>query len=283
MFLLSFVYLWGKFILKSFLSDHFLSFTILFAHSETRTHNRGGVTSTWIAFLWENTQNLILFLKVFPTHFHLRHTSSIPIDTFDSKAILSNSEEFSKILTLGGCPTSHRPQIWRILANVEGCKEIHGLNYYSSLVDHIDPNDQSIVQIKLDLLRTFPGHKFIDTSKGRHVMSRILGAYSLHNPRIGYTQSMNFLAALSYVVVTEEEDAFWVFVELMSAFSSFHIRSMLGVRATQKILETLMDRCYPDLWAHLQTLGVELPLITYPWFLCLFIHAIPPEGVLRIW
>ena len=50
-------------------------------------------------------------------------------------------------------------------------------------------------QIDKDLPRTFPGHPLLD-GIGRDALRRVLCAYALHNPAVGYCQGMNFLAAL---------------------------------------------------------------------------------------
>jgi hypothetical protein len=53
-----------------------------------------------------------------------------------------------------------------------------------------------------DLHRTFPGHKLFEASAAGTEselickMRRILVAYALRNPNVGYCQSMNFLTGL---------------------------------------------------------------------------------------
>jgi len=41
-------------------------------------------------------------------------------------------------------------------------------------------------EIDKDLLRTFPGHSLYETKEGLAMLRRILLAYSVHNPDIGY-------------------------------------------------------------------------------------------------
>lgn len=45
-----------------------------------------------------------------------------------------------------------------------------------------------LTQIEKDLPRTFPGLALMDDS-GRPALRRILAAYSMHNPNVGYCQA----------------------------------------------------------------------------------------------
>lgn len=68
-------------------------------------------------------------------------------------------------------------------------------------------------QIEKDLPRTFPDHSLMrdhgsKTTSGRCALRRILAAYSLHNPGVGYCQGMNFIAGC-LLLFMNEEDAFY--------------------------------------------------------------------------
>ena len=54
------------------------------------------------------------------------------------------------------------------------------------------------------------------TAEGQGALRRVLLAFSAVNPRIGYCQSMNFLAAAALLALGRaEEKAFWVLVCLI--------------------------------------------------------------------
>ena len=65
-------------------------------------------------------------------------------------------------------------------------------------------------QISLDLFRTLPENvRFCEyTSEGIKNLERILLAYCVHNPTIGYCQGMNFIVAIALLFIMPE-DAFW--------------------------------------------------------------------------
>jgi len=60
-------------------------------------------------------------------------------------------------------------------------------------------------------IRTFPDHDFFTgpTSEGIKSLRRVLRAYSVHNPTVGYCQSLNFISGMMLLLMNEE-DAFWL-------------------------------------------------------------------------
>ena len=54
-------------------------------------------------------------------------------------------------------------------------------------------------QIELDLPRTFPEHLAFAAEPGRAALRRILHAHARRNSEIGYTQSLNFIAAFLFL------------------------------------------------------------------------------------
>lgn len=51
-------------------------------------------------------------------------------------------------------------------------------------------------------------------TEGRETLRRVLAAYALHNPKVGYCQGMNFLAGL-LLLFMPEESAFWSLAALV--------------------------------------------------------------------
>ena len=74
--------------------------------------------------------------------------------------------------------------------------------------------------IELDLPRTCPKNERFNTDDaiGREELRQILYSYALRNPKLGYLQSMNFIAAQLLIVTNDVETSFWIMtavVELM--------------------------------------------------------------------
>ena len=67
-----------------------------------------------------------------------------------------------------------------------------------------------------DLPRTFPQNIWTSSGEGTEALRRVLLAFSVHNPAIGYCQSMNYITAMLLLVLAkDEESAFWVLVALL--------------------------------------------------------------------
>ena len=57
--------------------------------------------------------------------------------------------------------------------------------------------------------------------------------------------------------------------------------SMIGTMVDQSALKSLLQRHLSDVANHLEEVGVPIPLITLPWFMCMFIGYLPWEANLR--
>ncbi|KAF7725604.1 hypothetical protein EC973_009482 [Apophysomyces ossiformis] len=114
-----------------------------------------------------------------------------------------------------------------------------------------------------DLHRTFPDNIQFKTTKntpnGDHGISkdvpainalrRLLSAFSLYSPTIGYCQSLNYIAGLLLIFMKEEE-AFWTFVALIHDILPPNIYdvTMEGANIDQNILMMLLSERCPQIW-----------------------------------
>ena len=116
---------------------------------------------------------------------------------------------------------------------------------------------------------------------------------------------MNLLAALLLLVYPDEEDAFWMLSSVLERTlpSDYYSSQLLVSQADQRVLQDLIQLALPDvsardpkrtskpgltslppqLYAHLEDLGVDLPAVTFGWFLSLFTDALPIQTLLRVW
>lgn len=73
------------------------------------------------------------------------------------------------------------------------------------------------------------------------VLRRVLSAYVLRNPTIGYCQGMNNIVA-KLISAMDEEDAFWTFCQTIEQILPLdYYSNMLGVLVEQQVLEQLMQ------------------------------------------
>lgn len=86
---------------------------------------------------------------------------------------------------------------------------------------HLSGNDRPLPLSPLhaptqDLPRTFATHPWLRSEEGQAALRRVLTAFSVHNPGVGYCQGLNFLAALLLTATgKDEETAFWLLAALV--------------------------------------------------------------------
>lgn len=171
--------------------------------------------------------------------------------------------------------------------------------------------------IERDLNRTFPDniHFQKDASGSEEKtlvpsLRRVLFAYSLYNPQVGYCQSMNFLAGLLLLFLPEEK-SFWMLVIITSRYlPNVHDITLEGVNVDQGVLMLCVKEYLPEIWSYIQPKRdyksdadgnkidsktrkilknqflFKLPpitLCTASWFMSCFVGVLPIETTLRIW
>lgn len=138
-------------------------------------------------------------------------------------------------------------------------------------------------------------------------LRRVLYAFSIYNPRIGYCQSLNFLAGLLLLFVESEEQAFWLLNIITRVYlPGTHEVSLEGANVDLGVLMSSIRVTMPNIWAkiggeldgtevarpksrrHRQhvELTTRLPPITLcmtSWFMSCFIGTLPIECALRVW
>jgi hypothetical protein len=121
-------------------------------------------------------------------------------------------------------------------------------------------------------------------------LRRLLLAFSMYSPAIGYCQSLNYIAGMLLLFMSEEE-AFWTFVMTITEILPPNIYdvTMEGANIDQNVLMILISERYPQLWNRIsggksfwecEEDGTGMPtcsLVTSHWFLTLYINILPIE------
>ena len=168
--------------------------------------------------------------------------------------------------------------------------------------------------IERDLNRTFPDNiKFKpDPPEGEarnsqrvdpetpilQSLRRVLQAFSIYNPRIGYCQSLNFLAGL-LLLFMDEEKSFWMLNIITRVYlPGTHDVNLEGANVDLGVLMSAIKDMMPNIWAKIggeldgttnssnSKVSMRLPpitLCTTAWFMSCFIGTLPIECVLRVW
>lgn len=207
----------------------------------------------------------------------------------------SNNKYYRQLHDLidkGGIPPKHRGSIWMELTGGDNLRVNGEFERYYQL--SIDPNADKLIQsnlnqVDLDLNRTMPSNIFFNNMLQNKPgplyskLKRILYAFVLYKPEIGYCQGMNKIVGnllLGYPNISEE-DVFWIFVGLVeeilprfktSKLNYFDFQSLQSIKQDQKIIcDIYFPKFMPKLHEHLiQNLGVQVEFITINWWLLLF-------------
>jgi Rab-GTPase-TBC domain/FYVE zinc finger len=123
-----------------------------------------------------------------------------------------------KRLVRDGIPPELRGRVWQKLSGSKDRQQNHeSVDYYNGLLRIAEVIGAPCqYEIEKDLHRTFPGHRVFETKDGLDTLRRVLTAYSLHNPAVGYCQSMNFVCAM-LLLFMEEQDAFWMMTTVLES------------------------------------------------------------------
>jgi hypothetical protein len=127
-------------------------------------------------------------------------------------------------------------------------------------------------------------------------LRRVLQAFSIYNPRIGYCQSLNFLAGL-LLLFMDEEKSFWMLNIITRVYlPGTHEVNLEGANVDLGVLMTSIKESMPAIWAKIGgeldgtagdgRISMRLPpitLCTTAWFMSCFIGTLPIETTLRVW
>lgn len=213
-----------------------------------------------------------------------------------------------KKLIRKGIPPEWRGNAWFFYAGGYERLNKHVGIYEKIAKDTAGIHNKDTEVIDRDLNRTFPDNVLFNSAMSQpsqeltetemiRSLRRVLVAFAHYQPQIGYCQSLNFLAGLLLLFMTEER-AFWMLVIMTERIiPKVHSANLEGVHTDQGVLMLCIKEYIPRLW---QILGksfeghilsedkilTRLPpvtLVTSSWFMSVFVGVLPIESVLRVW
>jgi len=145
--------------------------------------------------------------------------------------------------------------------------------------------------IRRDLRRTMPKNAFFKgdgevegDARGQQLLFNVVHAYAVHDTEVGYSQGINFLAAV-LLLHMKQEQAFWVLVQLMRRY---RLRGLFHASNPQLALEhfklqRLTKLCTPALHQLFTEQGVDISALTSEWLITLFSYTFPLSFTFRVW
>lgn len=194
-----------------------------------------------------------------------------------------------KALVREGVPRVYRQRVWRCLvrARTLTIQERHPQRYQRLCEKSRTSPHPASRQIQLDLHRTLTTNQHFSSpsSPALQQLHRILLAFSWHNPAIGYCQGLNRLAAIALLVLQSEEDAFWCLVAVVEAIMppDYYTKNLVASQADQRVLKDFLAEKLPRLASHFEDHSVDVSLVTFNWFLVVFVESLPSDILMPLW
>jgi len=100
---------------------------------------------------------------------------------------------------------------------------------------------------------------------------------------VGYCQGLSFVAALLLMNIGEEQ-AFFMLIRLLKGHNlrSFYTEDMRGVRMRMYQMNKITQSLFPEMYKHMEELGVSVAVVTTPWFMTAFGYQLPMDVALRV-
>lgn len=210
------------------------------------------------------------------------------------RAYQGNPEKFKKLVA-NGPPAEYRWEAWKTLMGVE---QVCDSNAYQALLNEASKLDEEthpvMRQIEADVTRTFSWHPYFDNrinEVGIKRLRRCLRAFAMYNKEIGYTQSMNYVMGFILLVSGgNEEEAFWVFVELTKGnehfapgIEQFYTDGFPLYHQFVDHFDSIFEEKLPTLRSHFEEIDFCGPVWLQKWFITLFLYSFPLALCARIW
>mmetsp|Transcript_68701 Transcript_68701/g.128178 ORF Transcript_68701/g.128178 Transcript_68701/m.128178 type:complete len:322 (+) Transcript_68701:62-1027(+) len=195
----------------------------------------------------------------------------------------SHTHAFHDLLCCG-IPDSFRWEAWK---DITGVPPLNKLCSYRSLVrscEHAPTEWQQ--QIEMDVQRTLTSTQVLDAGEQQQLL-RVLNAYAVHNPTVGYCQGMNYITAVLLAVSKNEEESFHMLKLLMEdaryGLAGFFEAGFPLYSRYRAGFELILEEAAPEVHQHLIREGVPPDLYLQQWLLTMFGGTFPFPVVLHLW
>ena len=156
-------------------------------------------------------------------------------------------------------------------------------DYYQKLLKYSqEVKCPSSIQIDLDLRRTFPNEEQVMDENFQKSLRNDLICYTTRNTSVGYCQGMNFVVSRLLLIMRDEEQTFWLFLQIMeSIVSLIYYADLQGIIIETTLIETLLPIYLPELVDFLEKNNFTLTISNFihKWMVCIFTQTLKIEMV----
>jgi hypothetical protein len=134
-------------------------------------------------------------------------------------------------------------------------------------------------QLLIDIPRTYSHISYFTDSIGKNALIRILHAFSVYSPSLGYVQGMNYIAA-TLLWHCSEVDAFWFLVVLLEDYElrDNFLAGFPGLKKHHHVMDFLICNHLPSVYSHLLNLNIAVQMFATEWFMTLFTNIVPLDS-----
>jgi hypothetical protein len=156
-------------------------------------------------------------------------------------------------------------------------------DYYQKLLKYSqEVKCPSSIQIDLDLRRTFPNEEQVMDENFQKSLRNVLVCYTTRNTSVGYCQGMNFVVSRLLLIMRDEEQTFWLFLQIMeNIVSLIYYADLQGIIIETTLIETLLPIYLPELVDFLEKNNFTLTISNFihKWMVCIFTQTLKIEMV----
>lgn len=187
-------------------------------------------------------------------------------------------------------PNSSRLRLWRratfqvppgISAELQAVYKSDSSNY----AKQSDVPSATVNSILVDLPRT----PWLTSKEESEDLAKVLMAFAMRNPKVGYCQGMNLIVAIPLIVGMNTQEALSFLEKTVCIRMSGLLQGCPGqtdlfvFKSHVMKTSSVVERIFPDIHAVLQNAAIDLMLISFDAFLTLFSSRMPLHAVLRTW
>ncbi|KAI8476393.1 MAG: rab-GTPase-TBC domain-containing protein [Monoraphidium minutum] len=191
-----------------------------------------------------------------------------------------------KAMARAGVPPTLRAWVWMEASGAAARHAAVSPSYFGGMALAGEGASPHLKQIDQDVRCAFPNHPWLRGAEGQAAARRVLAAFSMHNPRVGYTRPLSHVVGLLLVALNRnQESAFWLLAQLVEGtqLEGTFAPNLVGCQVEMRALEELLQAKLPRLAAHMAALEADVSVIATDWYLSLFAASMPSESAARVW
>jgi hypothetical protein len=142
-------------------------------------------------------------------------------------------------------------------------------------------NTCDIVLLSAIIDRSLPEHPAYQVDIGISALRRVLCAYALRNPAIGYCQAMNIVSSV-FLLHGNEEQAFWLLAACCEVLlPEYYNGRVVGAQIDSEVFSKLCQQHLPEVYSHLTSLQI-LTMLSVSWFLTLYVTVMDHHSAICV-